>query len=107
MRHIAGHQGISKAVGGFLPRRLSRARSSQLLVGDASVVIGVSVEEAMVESADGTEASQTVIHAPGGLRNQPSWLSMVGSLPARNGWIAKAKGFTRKFRRQSKTDPSV
>ncbi|KAF5386028.1 hypothetical protein D9615_002325 [Tricholomella constricta] len=102
MLHIAGRQSISKAMGGLLPRRLSRARSTNILVGEANVIIGVSVEEATVESTEGVEASQTVVHAPGALRNQPSRLTMAGSSPARNSWVAKAKGFTQKFRRKSK-----
>jgi len=102
MHQIAGRQSISKTIGSLLPRRLSRTRSANILVGEANVMIGVSVEEATEESAEGAEASQTVIHAPGALRNQPSRLTMAGSSPARNNWVAKAKGFTQKFRRKSK-----
>ncbi|KAF9460722.1 hypothetical protein BDZ94DRAFT_880937 [Collybia nuda] len=108
MRQIAGRQSISKAVGGFLPRRLSRARSANVIAtGDGNMVIGVSVEEATVESEEGVETSRASVHAPGGLRNQASRLSMAGSSPARSSWVAKAKGFTQKFRRKSKTDRAV
>ncbi|KAG6866688.1 hypothetical protein C0991_000798 [Blastosporella zonata] len=102
MLHIAGRQTISKAVGNFLPRRLSRARSANILVADANVVIGVSVEEATVVFTGGAEAAQTVVHAPGALRNQPSRLTMAGSSPARSSWVHKAKSFALKLRRKSK-----
>ncbi|RDB25166.1 hypothetical protein Hypma_007981 [Hypsizygus marmoreus] len=103
MHRIVGRQSISQTVGGLLPRRLSRSRSANvLLAGEANVVIGVSVEEATVEAAEGAEMSGTSIHAPGALRNQPSRLTMAGSSPARNSWVAKAKGFTQKFRRKDK-----
>jgi hypothetical protein len=104
MRQIAGRQSISKAVEGFLPRRLSRARSTNVIAtGDANLVIGVSVEEATVESEEGVETSRASVHAPGALRNQASRLTMAGSSPARNSWVAKARGFTQKFRRKGKT----
>lgn len=104
MRQIAGRQSISKAVEGFLPRRLSRARSTNVLTtGDGNMVIGVSVEEATVESEEGVETNCARVHAPGGLRNQASRLTMAGSSPPRSNWVAKAKGFTQKFRRKSKT----
>ncbi|KAG6813762.1 hypothetical protein H0H92_007714 [Tricholoma furcatifolium] len=102
MLHIAGRQSISKTVTNYLPRRLSRARSTNLLVADANVVIGVSVEEATVESPEGAEAGRTVIHAPGSLRNQTSRLTMPGALPSRSNWIAKAKSFALKLRRKTK-----
>ncbi|KAG6920043.1 hypothetical protein DXG01_010111 [Tephrocybe rancida] len=102
MLHIAGRQSISKAVGNFLPRRLNRARSANVLVTDANVVIGVSVEEATEEAAEGAEIAQTVIHAPGALRNQSSRLTMAGSSPARSSWIHKAKSFARKLRRKNR-----
>ncbi|KAG5645403.1 hypothetical protein DXG03_006227 [Asterophora parasitica] len=106
MLHIAGRKTISKAVGGFLPRRLSRAHSTSVFVGEANMIIGVSVEESTVESAEGAEASQTIIHA-GALRNQPSRVTMAGSSPARNSWVAKAKGFTQRFRRKSKASGPI
>lgn len=103
MHQIAGRQSISKAVGGLLPRRLSRARSANVLsTSEANMVIGVSVEEATVESAEGAETSFTSVHAPGALRHQPSRLTMAGSSPARNKWVSKAKVFTQKFRRKDK-----
>jgi len=107
MHQIAGRQSISKTVGSLLPRRLSRARSANILAGEGNVVIGVSVEEATVESAEGAEASHAVVHAPGALRKQPSRLTMAGSSPARNSWVAKARGFTQKFRRKGKVTRSA
>jgi len=101
MLHIAGRQSISKAVGSLLPRRLSRARSSNIVLEDANVVIGVSVEEATVESAEDAEAYHVVVHAPAILRNRTSRLSMAGSSPARSDWIARAKALAHKFRRKA------
>ncbi|GLB37342.1 hypothetical protein LshimejAT787_0403930 [Lyophyllum shimeji] len=107
IHQIAGRQSISKTVGKMLSRRLSRARSANIHVGEGNVIIGVAVEEATVESAEDAEANRVVVHAPRALRNQPSRLTMAGSSPARNSWVAKAKGFTQKFRRKSKIiDPA-
>lgn len=104
LHQIAGRQTISQTVEGLLPRRLSRARSANVLAaGDARMVIGVSVEEATRESGEGGEASRASVHAPGGLRSQPSRITMAGSSPARSNWVAKAKGLTEKLRRKSKS----
>ncbi|KAG6837822.1 hypothetical protein H0H93_016190 [Arthromyces matolae] len=79
MLHISGRQSISKTVGNFIPRRLSRSRSANVLVADANVVIGVSVEEATVESSEpDIETARTVIHAPKSLRNKSSRLTLAG-----------------------------
>ncbi|TFK45099.1 hypothetical protein BDQ12DRAFT_718206 [Crucibulum laeve] len=114
MEQIAGRQSISKKVGSMLPRRLSRARSANVIAaGDANMVIGVSVQEATVETPedeDEDERSGASVHAPGGLRYQASRMSMPGSVPPSKGsWVTRAKGFTQKFRRKGKqlspTDP--
>lgn len=103
MRRIAGRQSISKAVGGFLPRRLSRSRSANVvLTGGANVVIGVSVEEATVESKEDGGSSASV-HAPHALRSRTSKLNMNEPMGPSSSWAAKAKGFTQKFRRKSKS----
>jgi len=99
MHTIAPKQSISRAVGGFLPRRLSRARSTVLPSSD--VVIGVSVAAATVELPENAEVAATVVHAPGALRNQPSKSSMNASFN-KTTWAERAKKFTKKFRRKSK-----
>lgn len=104
MQTIAPRQSLSRAVGGLFPRRLSRARSVLPPAGEPSVVIGVSVAAATVEGP-GTDAERTpatVVHAPGGvLRSQASRGSMA-SVPNSPSWAARAKQFTKKFRRKSK-----
>ncbi|KAJ7656331.1 hypothetical protein DFH06DRAFT_1298215 [Mycena polygramma] len=100
MHTIAPKQSISRAVGGFFPRRLSRARSTVLPSND--VVIGVSVAAATVELPENAEVAATVVHAPGALHHQASKGSLTGSLNSRNTWAERAKKFTKKFRRKSK-----
>lgn len=108
MHKIGGRQSISKAVGGLMPRRLSRTRSANVLSsGNGNMIIGVSVEEATVESAEDVDTCCARVHAPGALRNQPSRLTMAGSSPVKDSWVTKAKGFTQKFRRKGKrVDPT-
>lgn len=74
--------------------------ANALATGGANIIIGVSVEEATVES-EGAEISYTNVHVPGGLRHRPSRLTMAGSSPARKNWVAKAQGFTQKFNRKA------
>ncbi|TRM69046.1 hypothetical protein BD626DRAFT_472726 [Schizophyllum amplum] len=94
---------ISRAVGGIIPRRLSRARSERVMgPQDTNLVIGVSVSEATVEATAEEEAdmdSRIVVQRT--LRSQPSRLSMAETTPASSGWVNKAKNFTSKFRRKS------
>ncbi|KAJ7087708.1 hypothetical protein C8R43DRAFT_964998 [Mycena crocata] len=106
MHTIAPRQSISRAVGGFFPRRLSRARSSVLPTsGDGnSMVIGVSVAAATVELPENAELAATVVHAPGALRNQTSKSSMATTPGPKSTWAVRAKKFTKKFRRKSKTE---
>lgn len=105
VHQIAARQSISKTMGVFLPRRLSRARSANVLKsGDSTLVIDVSVQEATVEtpSEEGVTISRRAsVHAPGSLRNQSSRLTMADSTPASRGWVTKAKEFTMKIRRRS------
>lgn len=105
VHQIVGRHTISKAMGNLIPRRLSRARSASVIAnGDANMVIGVSVEEATVESPVDIEASRRVIvHAPGNLRSQTSHGSMACSTSATSSWLTKAKVFTQKFRPKSKS----
>jgi hypothetical protein len=65
---IMGRRGtISKAVSGFIPRSLSRARSANVLrMQDGSMVVGVSVERATVDGQD-EELKGSTVHAPGSL----------------------------------------
>jgi len=101
VQKIAPRQSISRAVGGLLPRQLSRARSSSVVdTEDANVIIGVAVEEATVETPEDEAPIAAVVHAPAGLRNQTSRLSMASS-QGRAAWASKVKGFTKKFRRKS------
>ncbi|KAJ7281460.1 hypothetical protein C8J57DRAFT_1500159 [Mycena rebaudengoi] len=104
MHTIGPRQSISRAVGGLLPRRLSRARSSVLpSAGESSggnVVIGVSVQAATVETPENGELGATVIHAPGALRNQASKGSLTSNF-GKKSWALIAKNFTKKFRRKS------
>ncbi|KAF7356378.1 hypothetical protein MVEN_00970200 [Mycena venus] len=108
MHTIAPKQSLSRAMGGFLPRRLSRARSTGgILPGADNMVIGVSVAAATVELPEGGEgegaAPGAVVHAPGALHHQTSKGSIGGaSLSNKMGWAARAKNFTKKFRRKSK-----
>ncbi|KAJ7307065.1 hypothetical protein DFH08DRAFT_901157 [Mycena albidolilacea] len=108
MHTIAPKQSLSRAMGGFLPRRLSRARSTVIPSpggGDGSMVIGVSVAAATVEVPEGEGAqvgTATVVHAPGALHHQTSKGSMSSSMMGRMGWAARAKTFAKKFRRKSR-----
>jgi hypothetical protein len=104
VHQIAGRHTISKAMGNLLPRRLSRARSASVNAnGDANVVIGVSVEEATVESQLDIEGSRVIVHAPGNLRSQASQGSMVCSTSGTSGWKSKAKVLSQKLRPKSKS----
>ncbi|KAJ6581864.1 hypothetical protein B0H19DRAFT_1252026 [Mycena capillaripes] len=100
MHTIAPKQSISRAMGGFLPRRLSRARSTVLPSSD--VVIGVSVAAATVELPENAEVAATMVHAPGALHHQASKGSIANSLN-KTTWAERAKKFTKKFRRKSKS----
>jgi hypothetical protein len=100
MHTIAPKQSISRAMGGFLPRRLSRARSTVMPTSDVAV-IGVSVAAATVELPENAEVAATVVHAPGALRNRASKASISPSLE-KTTWAERAKQFTKKFRRKSK-----
>lgn len=106
MHTIAPRQSISRAVGGFFPRRLSRARSSVLPTStrDAGGNMVISVAAATVELPENAEpAPATVVHAPGALRNQSSKSSIATSPgSSKPTWAARAKDFTKKFRRKSK-----
>lgn len=110
MATIAGKQSISKAIS----RRLSRARSKDVLVSRRnSVVIDVSVEEATVEhlSDDDKETelarpqSSAAVYVGAGngvLRREKSspGLAFQGSTE-KQGWMSKAKDLTAKFKRKS------
>lgn len=106
---IAGRQSISRAVGGLISRKLSRAKSaSQDVFTDApGVVIGVSVEEATIEAAghSGEPPVKSVAYAPGTLRHRASQVSLSGDNPdcqsPTGGWTKKAKDLKSRFRRKS------
>ncbi|EAU91940.1 hypothetical protein CC1G_11126 [Coprinopsis cinerea okayama7 len=99
----------------ILPRRLSRARSSSVIPSsEGNVVpigIGVSVQETTVHSSAASIAEtesrgpsrRASVHAPRMLKSQPSKASLKGSTTSNaTGWVARARGFTQKFRRKSK-----
>lgn len=108
MATIAGKQSISKAIS----RRLSRARSRDVLVSRRnSVVIDVSVEEATVEhhSDDDKDPelvrpqSSAAVYVGGGngvLRREKSSPRLHGS-GEKLGWMSKAKDLTARFKRKS------
>ncbi|KIM38038.1 hypothetical protein M413DRAFT_250116 [Hebeloma cylindrosporum] len=113
MHHIVGRQTISAKM---IPRRLSRSHSASFIPTrstanpEPAVVIGVSVEEATVESPREageppvlTTSRRSSVVARGGLRNQTSRNTLAGSKPTTDmGWLAKAKNFTQKLRKKSK-----
>ncbi|KAJ7740049.1 hypothetical protein DFH07DRAFT_778571 [Mycena maculata] len=105
MQTIAPRQSISRAVGSFFPRRLSRARSSVLPTSgrDVGGNMVISVAAATIELPEDTEPAATVVHAPGALRNQISKTSIVtGASAGKTSWTTRAKDFTKKFRRKSR-----
>jgi len=102
---FAGHHSISRKMNSFLPQRLTRSRSANVIAPrEPSLRIGVSVEEATVESASGEHdtPSHASVHAGPNIRNKPPWLTLSGSSPPKSSWVARAKGFTQKFRRKDK-----
>jgi len=97
---ITGPQSLSRAMQAFLPRQLTRSRSINVVASmDTNVVIDVSVEKAIIESTKDDELNRASVHLGRSLRKQASTVSMSASSPARKGWVAKAKGITRRFRR--------
>lgn len=104
MHQIVGRQNtLSRAVGGLIPRRLSRARSASVVAQDNStMVIGVSVVEATTEHAlgDAPSVPSTVVHT---LRTQRS----TSSLSRTDSLLDRALGLTKKLRRKSKISSST
>jgi hypothetical protein len=97
---ITGPRNFSKAIQAFLPRRLTRSQSVNIVTSrDANMMIDVSVEKATVEAQKSDQLSQANVHLGRRLPKKPSTLSMSASSPPVKSWIAKAKDFTRKFRR--------
>lgn len=94
----------------MLPRRLSRARSSNTLTAsiaeEVNVVIGVSVEKSVVDVPDEDEAttSGATVYAPGSPAS--STFAMEHYTSSRVGWVTKVnlKGITQKFWRKSKSN---
>lgn len=118
VQQIAGRrQSISKAVGNMLPRRISRARSVNVLApsptSDTNVVIGVSVEEAIIDAPEeaaeaATGHGRATVYALGALRSRASTFTMGYSRTSPDkGWVTKAKGLTEKFRRKSQSREAV
>ncbi|KAF8195251.1 hypothetical protein K438DRAFT_1968568 [Mycena galopus ATCC 62051] len=101
MHTIALKQSLSRAIGGFLPQRLSRV----LWVlpnsgGGTDTMLGVSVAATTVELAEDREVTPlTVVHAPGALHHRQS-KSSIASMN-KPGWATRTKNFI-KFRRKSK-----
>jgi len=118
VHRIAPRQTFSRAVGSFIPRRLSRARSRPVIEDlDGTLVIGVSVQAATAttveESSSVHHPHSTTVTAGGNSSLSPtlnskaskSSLRSVSSStnwrPNNNNWVAKAKDFTKKLRRKS------
>ncbi|KAJ3784318.1 hypothetical protein GGU11DRAFT_336711 [Lentinula aff. detonsa] len=114
VHRIAARQTLSRTVGSFLPRRLSRARSRPVIEdSDGTLVIGVSVKAATAtveeSSAESHLPSATVTvgaslapklqskESKSSLRSTSSNSKWVSN----NNWVAKAKDFTKKLRRKS------
>lgn len=102
MAKITGKQSISKAIS----QRLSRTRSRDVLKSaNNSVIIGVAVQEATVETheEDGEDTPQatvvSTVQAPEGLKKQRSTPKLEGSQSS--SWMAKAKELTSRFKRKS------
>ncbi|KAF8960421.1 hypothetical protein BDZ97DRAFT_1922162 [Flammula alnicola] len=111
MHHIVGKQSIPSKM---LPRRLSRSHSASVIPsrgtqnGEPIVVIGVSVEEATVESVleddEGggvTPSRRASVVAHGTLRSKSSRSTLPGSKVPANSWLSIAKSFTQKFSRKA------
>lgn len=91
METIAGRVSLGKAMGRTIARRLSRARSRDILTVPSGLVIGVSVEEATVEAEhqeeENGEAPQSPVgtvfaYAQGeGTRSRRSTISMPNPNP--------------------------
>ncbi|KAJ3865001.1 hypothetical protein EV359DRAFT_80882 [Lentinula novae-zelandiae] len=115
VHRIAARQTLSRAVGSFLPRRLSRARSRPVIEdSDGTLVIGVSVQAATatVEESSPAEShlpSTTVtvgaslapkLHSKESMSSLKS-TSSNSNWASNNAWVSKAKDFTKKLRRKS------
>jgi len=98
--HVYGSTrgGLSKAVGDFLPRRLSRSCSEQVIsksVMDPPMVVGVHVEEATVELTT-EELPCATVQATNSARKR-------ASVSSSSSWKEKAKDLTLKLRQRSKS----
>ncbi|KAF8627775.1 hypothetical protein AX17_006140 [Amanita inopinata Kibby_2008] len=105
---VTGRHSFTKAMNEFLPRRLSKSVSEQVVPyspRDSNVVIGVSVEEATVEvNEDSEEPAGATVYAPNSVRNRSSRLTLPGSSNSTGAaWAAKAKDITTKIRQRSKS----
>jgi type II secretory pathway component HofQ len=80
---------------------------------EANVVIGISVQEAIVESMheenDGervvTRSRSASVVARGPVQKQQSQKTLLGSRLKTIAWLSKAKTFTQKIRRKAKVAP--
>ncbi|KAF8198535.1 hypothetical protein BJ912DRAFT_29250 [Pholiota molesta] len=116
MHHIAGRSSISSKI---IPRSLSRSRSASVIPSpgmqniEANVVIGISVQEAIVESVHEENGGERVVTrsrsasvvARGPVQKQQSQKTLLGSRLKTIGWLSKAKTFTQKIRRKAKVAP--
>ncbi|KAF9075614.1 hypothetical protein BDP27DRAFT_1041751 [Rhodocollybia butyracea] len=111
VHRIAARQTLTRTMGSFLPRRLSRARSRPVIEDmDGTLVIGVSVQAATVEESNDAESRlPTAIVIAGGNdslspalnpKASKSSLRSVSSNnnPSNTNWVAK---FTKILRRKS------
>lgn len=87
-------------MGGLIPRRLSRARSTNVITNDANLMIGVSIEAKTVEAEHAHPEGQVVVHAAGALRNRASRNTIAGTESVTEpNWLSKV---TQKLHRKSK-----
>lgn len=107
---ISGNRSVFSSMGSLIPRRLTRRSRSLCVVAasDPGMRIGVRVQEAIIEApggdAEGTLPSPSCSTAHGTShecsRGEPPVATVsADSLPG-SYWTAKARAFTRKFRRK-------
>jgi hypothetical protein len=115
IQQIAAKQTLPKAVGRLIPRRLSRlgstnSHSISASNNGASMMVDISVEEAITHAAVGEsgELRTVKVHTGARLQPKPSQQSLASLYEADEkdvGWIqTKAKTLTKKFRRKSKLE---
>ncbi|KIK61166.1 hypothetical protein GYMLUDRAFT_43248 [Collybiopsis luxurians FD-317 M1] len=119
IHRIAAPRSLSRTVGSFLPRRLSRARSRPVIEDvDGTMVIGVSVQAATatVEESSAPDSESPLPQATVTAGNNHSLTPTLNSKASKSSlrsissssnwvpnsnWVTRAKDFTRRLRRKS------